>query len=299
MSAKEKKNRERERPADGTARKTSWGWLLGSDDKDKEAAKRDKEEKDAAKKAKAKAAKVGAPAPQEAARLDLLQTVATTDEPHGRESLVLDRSAFPKELSSAAISSRKRSNSNTAAKEGPKDGSTSSTTTTLLSTLFGSRKKSDRDLKKQAVAASATAAAAASAGRLALPYATQLRLLRPDVDYNWTRFSILEERTIYRMAHMKLANPRRALLSQVLLSNFMYSYLAKVQSMHMPGARQHMGDMRQTQMAQQQHYYRQQQQPQNQQYPDDHDRNADHGYLEWQLYQNVSGLAVKAKFLAS
>lgn len=59
-----------------------------------------------------------------------------------------------------------------------------------------------------------------------------MRELRPDVDYAWTRFSILEERAIYRMAHIKLANPRRALYSQVLLSNFMYSYLAKVQQMH-------------------------------------------------------------------
>jgi hypothetical protein len=42
----------------------------------------------------------------------------------------------------------------------------------------------------------------------------------------------LEERAIYRMAHIKLANPKRALYSQVLLSNFMYSYLAKVQMMH-------------------------------------------------------------------
>src|SRR5207248_4773946 len=58
------------------------------------------------------------------------------------------------------------------------------------------------------------------------------RELKPDIDYNWTRFSILEERAIYRMAHIKIANPRRALYSQVLLSNFMYSYLAKVQQMH-------------------------------------------------------------------
>ena len=58
------------------------------------------------------------------------------------------------------------------------------------------------------------------------------RLLRPDIDYHWTRFPIIEERAIYRMAHIKLANPRRSLLSQVLLSNFMYSYLAKVQAMH-------------------------------------------------------------------
>ncbi|KAI7117761.1 hypothetical protein KC352_g33728, partial [Hortaea werneckii] len=67
--------------------------------------------------------------------------------------------------------------------------------------------------------------------------------LKPDIDYNWTRFSILEERAIYRMAHIKLANPRRALYSQVLLSNFMYSYLAKVQMMHpqpIPGQTQAM-----------------------------------------------------------
>ncbi|CRJ97063.1 hypothetical protein BN1708_009442 [Verticillium longisporum] len=37
---------------------------------------------------------------------------------------------------------------------------------------------------------------------------------------------------IYRMAHIKLANPRRSLSSQVLLSNFMYNYLAIVQAMH-------------------------------------------------------------------
>lgn len=58
------------------------------------------------------------------------------------------------------------------------------------------------------------------------------RELVADKDYSWTRFSILEERAIYRMAHIKLANPRRPLYSQVLLSNFMYSYLAKVQQMH-------------------------------------------------------------------
>jgi hypothetical protein len=56
--------------------------------------------------------------------------------------------------------------------------------------------------------------------------------MRPDIDYHWTRFGISDERAIYRLAHIKLANPRRELYSQVLLSNFMYSYLAKVQQMH-------------------------------------------------------------------
>ncbi|KAJ4858552.1 activator of mitotic machinery cdc14 phosphatase activation c-term domain-containing protein [Trichoderma breve] len=65
-------------------------------------------------------------------------------------------------------------------------------------------------------------------GKDIVPY----KPLQPDVDYNWSRFPLLEERAIYRMAHIKLANPRRSLHSQVLLSNFMYSYLAIVQAMH-------------------------------------------------------------------
>lgn len=39
------------------------------------------------------------------------------------------------------------------------------------------------------------------------------------------RFPLHIERAIYRLSHMKLANPRRPLRQQVLLSNFMYSYL--------------------------------------------------------------------------
>ncbi|ROW03123.1 hypothetical protein VMCG_05681 [Cytospora schulzeri] len=68
--------------------------------------------------------------------------------------------------------------------------------------------------------------------RAASPERPPPRVLKPDVDYAYTRFPILEERAIYRMAHIKLANPKRNLLSQVLLSNFMYSYLAKIQAMH-------------------------------------------------------------------
>lgn len=39
------------------------------------------------------------------------------------------------------------------------------------------------------------------------------------------RFPLHIERAIYRLSHMKLANPRRPLRQQVLLSNFMYAYL--------------------------------------------------------------------------
>ncbi|KAF3061683.1 Protein zds1 [Daldinia childiae] len=84
-----------------------------------------------------------------------------------------------------------------------------------------SRKSTDQKKEKDGLFASFF-------GSKPTPYRPQ----RPDVDYHWTRFPLLEERAIYRMAHIKLANPRRALYSQVLLSNFMYSYLAKVQAMH-------------------------------------------------------------------
>lgn len=39
------------------------------------------------------------------------------------------------------------------------------------------------------------------------------------------RFPVHIERAIYRLSHIKLANPRRQLRQQVLLSNFMYAYL--------------------------------------------------------------------------
>ena len=77
------------------------------------------------------------------------------------------------------------------------------------------------------------------------------------------------------MAHIKLANPRRALYSQVLLSNFMYSYLAKVQMMHpqvqIPPAHQ---------KSQQRGKQEEQQQQQQQQQPTE--------YSQYQRWQQVS-----------
>ena len=131
----------------------------------------------------------------------------------------------------------------------------------LFSTLFGGKRKSDRD----------------STGKKAnslrgLSPEPPPRILRPDIDYNWTRFSIMEERAIYRMAHFKLANPRRELYSQVLLSNFMYSYLAKVQQMH-----PHMN------LPQSAAQKQQQQQQQQQQHQNDHPEE----FAQYQRYQEV------------
>lgn len=189
--------------ADGP-RKSSWSWgsLLGSEEKEKER-KRDEE----VKKSRSKLGKLPEKT-HDNTRLDLLQT--TMEGSRGRESLVLDRAELRLEEERKKESTRKSSGADGKKEKDPG----------LFSSLFGGKKKTDRD-----------SAGRKTSTRNLSPDPPQ-RVLRPDIDYNWTRFSILEERAIYRMAHIKLANPRRALHSQVLLSNFMYSYLAKVQQMH-------------------------------------------------------------------
>jgi Activator of mitotic machinery Cdc14 phosphatase activation C-term len=184
-------------------RKSSWGWLLGKE----ESENRDKRLETLHSKPRAKISKP--PEKYDNTRLDVLQN--SIEGGKGRESLVLDRNNLKLEEERKKESARKLSGGD-GKKE--KDG--------LFSSIFGGGKKhkGDRD----------------SGGKKyhsrGLSPDPPHKVLKPDVDYNWTRFSILEERAIYRMAHIKLANPRRALYSQVLLSNFMYSYLAKVQQMH-------------------------------------------------------------------
>ncbi|EME49700.1 hypothetical protein DOTSEDRAFT_68467 [Dothistroma septosporum NZE10] len=185
-------------------RKSSWKWILGSDDNDK------KSKDDQSESSRSKSSKL-AKQSADKARLDVLQnSIDGTVPARGRESIVLNREDIKLE------DERKKDGKKLAEpkKEKEKDG--------LLSAIFGGKKKtSDGDLKDKK----------RKADRGLSPEPAP-RILKPDIDYNWTRFSILEERAIYRMAHIKLANPRRALYSQVLLSNFMYSYLAKVQMMH-------------------------------------------------------------------
>lgn len=69
------------------------------------------------------------------------------------------------------------------------------------------------------------------------------------------RYPLHIERAIYRLSHLKLANPRRPLVQQVLLSNFMYAYLNLINQ----------GFIQQQQQAQLQIQLQQQQQLQLQQ----------------------------------
>ncbi|KAH0545237.1 hypothetical protein FGG08_000691 [Glutinoglossum americanum] len=201
---KKRKEKDRDSNEHSGGKKSGWGWLLGSEEKEK-----DKDgHKDASKKSKLKGIKA-AEKPHDNTRLDLLQ--ASIDGGRGRESLVMDRDSIRLEEERKKESIRKSSSGES--KKEKESG--------IFSFFGGGKKKSDRD-----------GTGKKSNSLRAHSPEPPPRVRRPDIDYNWTRFSILEERAIYRMAHIKLANPRRALYSQVLLSNFMYSYLAKVQQMH-------------------------------------------------------------------
>lgn len=262
----EKKERKSEDKKDDGPRKTSWGWLTGGD-KHKEREKKEKEERDKelAKKVKNKLSK-----PQEKshddARLDVLQTSLQANQ-RGRESVVVDRESVKLE------EERKKESIKKAAGEGKKEKEPG-----LLSSIFGGgKKKSEKESSSK------------KSSTRGLSPEPPPRILKPDIDYNWTRFSILEERAIYRMAHIKLANPRRELYSQVLLSNFMYSYLAKVQQMHPQIS---IGNSKQARQAQQQQQKKeqmqqqQQQQPQPQQHISQQQQQPDE-FAQYQRYQKV------------
>lgn len=197
----EKKSK-KDKDDDASSFKSSgaWKWLKGvTDDKKKDESKKSK--------AKALAEKV-----QDNVRLDVLQTSIDKTAPKGRESLVLDRDSFDGKMQEE----RKKESVRKSDSKREKDGN-------IFTSIFGGGKKKEEKEKEKSIKKNSL---------LHVPDEPVYKPLQPDVDYNWTRFPLLEERAIYRMAHIKLANPRRPLLSQVLLSNFMYSYLAIVQAMH-------------------------------------------------------------------
>ncbi|KAB5566825.1 hypothetical protein GE09DRAFT_959298 [Coniochaeta sp. 2T2.1] len=211
LSASDDKKRTKEKDADSesisSTKSSGWKWFK-SDDKDKKKKKEQHEKEEAARKAKSKSSSNNS---SDSARLDVLQSSIDNVVAKGRESLLLDRESIDNKLTEER---KKESTRKTSDSKKEKEG--------FFGGLFGgSKKKTEKDpssKKKDSLRA--------------LSPEPPSRPLRPDIDFPWSRFTIIEERAIYRMAHIKLANPRRSLQSQVLLSNFMYSYLAKVQAMH-------------------------------------------------------------------
>lgn len=79
---------------------------------------------------------------------------------------------------------------------------------------------------------------------------------------NYNRLPIHIERAIYRLSHVKLANPRRPLHEQVLISNMMFWYLGVIQQQQLL---QQQADLQQQQLLEQQLQQQQQQQQKRQQ----------------------------------
>ncbi|KAI0032293.1 hypothetical protein K488DRAFT_78544 [Vararia minispora EC-137] len=134
----------------------------------------------------------------------------------------------------------------------------------FFGSLFGgSRKKADdappglgHGAGREAAAALLGASKARSAGPSPSP--------QPLVN-NYARYPIHVERAIYRLSHIKLANPRRPLYEQVLISNLMFWYLGVINKAQTQAQQQQQQQQAQQQQAQEQQAQPQQAQQQSQQ----------------------------------
>lgn len=92
------------------------------------------------------------------------------------------------------------------------------------------------------------------------------------------RFPLHIERAIYRLSHIKLANPRRPLREQVLLSNFMYAYLNLINQ----GYQQQMEQQMMQQEYDSDEFYES---------PDSEDKSYDHYQNYEEEYESYEGAA--------
>jgi len=219
---------------EGKDRKTSWGWIRGDPDKDKE--KHDKKERDKQEKDRTKREKRPRSSDKsdkyDSTRLDVLQKSIEMGNT-GRVVGALDPAASPDRRSRGEEKKEKDSG--------------------FLSFFGGSRKKSgDHSAEKKGRSSRGTSPDP--------PHEKQ----QP---FYYTRFPIHIERAIYRLSHLKLANPRRPLQQQVLLSNFMYSYLAKVQQTQPHLIQQATNSQKQQEALERQRKEQEQPQPWQQQQP--------------------------------
>ncbi|WFD01978.1 hypothetical protein MOBT1_000661 [Malassezia obtusa] len=88
---------------------------------------------------------------------------------------------------------------------------------TFLANLFGKRKHHDQDTLRNRARTLFT-----GAGSAPPPAVVD--------DFPYARFPLHIERALYRLSHIKLANPRRALQEQVVISNLMFWYLGVINS---------------------------------------------------------------------
>lgn len=104
----------------------------------------------------------------------------------------------------------------------------------FFGSLFGSKKKQEESTAPTGLGhgqsgrdAAVALLGASKSSRGYVPPASPQPPGTPGVN-NYSRYPIHVERAIYRLSHIKLANPRRALYEQVLISNLMFWYLGVI-----------------------------------------------------------------------
>lgn len=106
--------------------------------------------------------------------------------------------------------------------------------TGFFGSLFGSGKKKQEDQESKGLLAGAGPAAAAALLGASKSSKNQIRPPSPNLTNNYSRYPIHVERAVYRLSHIKLANPRRPLYEQVLISNLMFWYLGIINKVTPP-----------------------------------------------------------------
>ncbi|KIO26625.1 hypothetical protein M407DRAFT_243632 [Tulasnella calospora MUT 4182] len=106
--------------------------------------------------------------------------------------------------------------------------------TGFFGSLFGSGKKKQEEPESKGLLSGAGPAAAAALLGASKSSKNQMRPPSPNLTNNYTRYPIHVERAVYRLSHIKLANPRRPLYEQVLISNLMFWYLGVINKVTPP-----------------------------------------------------------------
>lgn len=108
----------------------------------------------------------------------------------------------------------------------------------FFGSLFGGGKKKQEEEKPSNMgggAGPATAAALLGVSKSSKAYSPSIS---PQLGNPYARYPIHVERAVYRLSHIKLANPRRPLYEQVLISNLMFWYLGVINKSQQNNANQ-------------------------------------------------------------
>ncbi|KAJ4473858.1 hypothetical protein J3R30DRAFT_736965 [Lentinula aciculospora] len=110
----------------------------------------------------------------------------------------------------------------------------------FFGSLFGGKKSKDSENSAPSSSAGHTAGREAAQALLGASKSSKSYQPPPSPGAqainNYSRYPIHVERAIYRLSHIKLANPRRPLYEQVLISNLMFWYLGVINKAQNPQA---------------------------------------------------------------